>query len=902
MARSSSSPPPSDDNKPVICLLISSILPVISVMQVSCYFKGHDANVIAYQVDAAVLQYQNQKLVQQLETQKQDLHDLESKIKELKEKQVSYDDMLIKVNGVWNQLIDDIILLGAQAGAGQCALQSLDRVESSRGSIPSCPAEDIFLCRLLEADAIETSETDGPIGYIKEALESRQTSTRELMKLLEDAIDSQRAKFQDIAQVLLGKPSSEDAIIQLHKLEDLITEEASQLHEIVGVLNIKHKQFADEIQTYIENHSVDQLEIKRLAGELEESMAELEESRRKLINLKMQKVGVSGMQVPIPVPVIVPNVENGTVSPEKPADRSKRVRELKESIEEIKLNTMQVLAEDRFSELQDAREDNLTLSKQLQDLQNELKEDKHVYASRPFSLLNDQLQHWNAEAERYKMLTESLQAERPFIMRREKDLIAKAESLDAARNAIDSSESKVEELQNQLQTCVIEKNELEIKMEETMQDSGKEDVKEEFQVMSSALSKEMGMMESQLNKWKTTAEEAVSLHEKAQSFSALLDIKTEKMQKEKQELEIFVDMLGQHIYDNRGLSEIKESEHRARLQAETLRNALNEHSLELRVKSAYEAEAACQQRLSVAEAEIFELRAELDASDRDVLELKEAIKIKEGETESYISEMETIGQAYEDMQTQNQHLLQQVTERDEYNIKLVSDSVKAKQSHNKLISEKQALAKQLQQLNGSLESLKSRIAQSEEQMKIHHLEALSSIQEDRHMSISLEAVKWELGDAEKELKMLKSSVLSSEKEHEQIQRKIDDIQKELDSERNERKKLDEEMMELNRTVDKLISETGEEAIQKLQEEIKDCKGVLKCGVCFDRPKEVLFRFLAGCNFEMLPSILQSMHPKEFGITASQVSRLWNSIWAKRCSISEDLNDVHHFVLGSFGVK
>lgn len=32
--------------------------------------------------------------------------------------------------------------------------------------------------------------------------------------------------------------------------------------------------------------------------------------------------------------------------------------------------------------------------------------------------------------------------------------------------------------------------------------------------------------------------------------------------------------------------------------------------------------------------------------------------------------LQTIGQAYEDMQTQNQHLLQQVTERDDYNIKV----------------------------------------------------------------------------------------------------------------------------------------------------------------------------------------------------------------------------------------
>jgi E3 ubiquitin-protein ligase BRE1 len=43
---------------------------------------------------------------------------------------------------------------------------------------------------------------------------------------------------------------------------------------------------------------------------------------------------------------------------------------------------------------------------------------------------------------------------------------------------------------------------------------------------------------------------------------------------------------------------------------------LDEHSLELRVKAANEAEAACQQRLSATEAEIAELRAKLDASER----------------------------------------------------------------------------------------------------------------------------------------------------------------------------------------------------------------------------------------------------------------------------------------------
>ncbi|KAL6975025.1 E3 ubiquitin-protein ligase BRE1-like 2 [Sarracenia purpurea var. burkii] len=313
----------------------------------------------------------------------------------------------------------------------------------------------------------------------------------------------------------------------------------------------------------------------------------------------------------------------------------------------------------------------------------------------------------------------------------------------------------------------------------------------------------------------------------------------EKMQKEKLELQILLDMLGKQIYDSRDLLEIKESEQRACSQALHLRNALIEHGLELRVIAANEAEAACQRRLSIAEAEIADLRAKLDASDRDVLELKEAVKIKDGESEAYISEIETIGQAYEDMQTQNQHLLQQVTERDDYNIKLVSESVKTKQAQSFLLSDKQTLAKQLQQYYMTLESLKLRIADSEEQMKVCLAEALKSTQEDRHLVVNLETTRWELADAEKELKWLKSAVSSSEKESEQIQRKMDEVQAKLDSERSERKTLDEEFMELDRKFAEMSSESGEAAIQKLQGEIKDCKAVLKCGVCFDRPKEVV---------------------------------------------------------------
>ncbi len=53
-------------------------------------------------------------------------------------------------------------------------------------------------------------------------------------------------------------------------------------------------------------------------------------------------------------------------------------------------------------------------------------------------------------------------------------------------------------------------------------------------------------------------------------------------------------------------------------------------------------------------------------------------------------------------------------------MQLVSESVKTKQAQSALLSEKQALAKQLQQINTSVESLKMRISRSEVLVRFPH--------------------------------------------------------------------------------------------------------------------------------------------------------------------------------------
>lgn len=66
-------------------------------------------------------------------------------------------------------------------------------------------------------------------------------------------------------------------------------------------------------------------------GELEESMAELEESRRKLVILQLQKKGASAMTYSLVSSI------NGGSTIGRLADRTITLRQLKDSIEEAKV-------------------------------------------------------------------------------------------------------------------------------------------------------------------------------------------------------------------------------------------------------------------------------------------------------------------------------------------------------------------------------------------------------------------------------------------------------------------------------------------------------------------------------------------------------------------------------------
>ena len=69
--------------------------------------------------------------------------------------------------------------------------------------------------------------------------------------------------------------------------------------------------------------------------------------------------------------------------------------------------------------------------------------------------------------------------------------------------------------------------------------------------------------------------------------------------------------------------------------------------------------------------------------------------------------------------------------------------------------------------------------------------------------------------------------------------------------REARKKIQEEIATWNKSIDEMTSENEEAEILRLQDEIKECKAILKCGVCFDRPKEVCAHDIFGSKLFLI---------------------------------------------------
>nr|KJB41009.1 hypothetical protein B456_007G087200 [Gossypium raimondii] len=849
-------------------------------------------------LDTQVLQFQNQKLLQKLEAQKVEYSAFENKFIQLKNKQKPYDSTLQVANKSWEVLITGLesrAIHTQEAGRqnGECAPNTED------GAL--FPAEDAFLSRLMETGATESSSSNICPVQMKEDRE--QTASEKSGNILHNIVVAINDLWclKDGLYAVVKKDLPIYGSCRQKAFCDLESE-VKNLRLALGDIHLNHRSLVRELQSHRDIDAKNKAELKRLKGELEIAVAELQVSNCKLATLKAERDATKGAFFP------VLNLGGKPVAGDKFKDKHRDLQEMESALKKLLEQ-----ASTRLTELKGLHEERIEILQQLSNLQNTLKSIKCISSAQVYLLVRDQLERSKSEVSRYQDLYEKLQVEKDNLAWKEKELSIKNDIADVFQRSLAISDSRASHMGAEIQRQIDERKRIEAKLEEASREPGRKEIIAEFKSLLSSFPEEMSLMQSQLGKYKEAVVDIHSLRADVQSLYTTLDRKakecenlsvrsveqvaeTNKLQAMVQELKdsdvelkLIFDMYRHEFTDSRDVLEARDSEYKAWAHVQSLKSCLDEQNLELRVKTANEAEAVSQQRLAAAEAEIAELRQKLEASRRGKARLSDVLKSKNEENEAYLSEIESIGQSYDDMQTQNQQLLQQVTERDDYNIKLFLEGVGSKQLQDALLFEKHTMEKDLQQASSSLDFYEMKAARIEDQVCMTYFvwnnllqviqilrlvqillqlrfcsDQVQKLAEERFQnSVSLENTQKRLADIRRSSHQARESLEDSQSKIERSRVALVELQIELERQRFSKKRNEEELEVVRRKVLRLQAEIeGSSTVQRLQQELREYKEILKCSICLDRPKEVVITkcYHLFCN-PCVQKIIGSRHRK-----------------------------------------
>ncbi|KAG8083137.1 hypothetical protein GUJ93_ZPchr0014g46936 [Zizania palustris] len=750
-------------------------------------------------LDFAVLKYKNQKLSEQLEAHKFEYHAVESKFNDLKEKQRTHNGTLALVNSSWEKLVADLKSISVcKSGSPNCHPGSRHNNVQKDGTC--MPIERDTLRRLLEVGATESSGCVLHCHLGSDDPPVQPSTANVLQDILFPTNDLLHAN--ECALSTLTKLPENDHSRLLQSTSSNLSSRLNNVIQALSDLHLKHRQLAESYQNQRDSSARNRAGHKRLKEELTITASELEETNHKLAALKARRDNKQG------TPILFLTLGNKNTVEDNVRDKQRELQDLEATHKEL----MELISK-RLVEIRRLHEERIEVLNKLATFQNILTDFKSICSSKAFQLLNDQLQKSWAELDHYQTLLEKLQVDKDKFVWQERQFNLKVDLAEIPERVSAFCECRIADLKKDIQKLCDEKNMLVLKLEEASREPGRNQVIAKFKDLVSSIPSEMSVRQSEMTKHKEASLELSSLRAEVNSLSSILSRKEREIEEmlrksarsgsdimqlqsmisglrqTTKELKLFVDMYKRESTDSREVMESRYREFHEWACVHALKSSLDESILEQRVKAANEAEAISQQRLAIAEAEIAESGKKLGTSRRGLVNLSHMLKSKQEECEAYRLEVESIGQAYDDIQTQNQQLLQQIIERDDDNTKIFMEGVKAKQIQDALHLEARSLYRNLQQAN-----------------------ALMDLQ-------SLDGIQAKVGNSRLE---------------------VADVLVELEKERFSKKRIEDDLEEMSRKASSLRAKAPESAVlEKLRHEVKEYRGILKCSICHDRQKEVV---------------------------------------------------------------
>ncbi|KAG2607717.1 E3 ubiquitin-protein ligase BRE1-like 1 isoform X1 [Panicum virgatum] len=802
-------------------------------------------------LDFAVLKYKNQKLSEQLEVHKFEFRALESRFNDLKEKQRTHNETLVLVKSCWERLVADLELVSVCKSESSHSSYGTGHNNVRKDGICRTLGRG-FLNRLLEAGATESSGYSRSCHLGNDVPPEQSSTVNVLEKIFLPLSDLWHVNNEFVSAALTKLPENEHSR-HLHSATSDVLSKLNKVIQAVDNLHLKHRQLAGDYQKQRDSNAWNKAEQKCLKEELTRAVAKLEETKHKLAALKVQGDNKQG------TPILVPTLGNKNATAEKVRDKQRELQDLEATHKEL-----MELSSKRLEEIRRLHKERIETLNKLATFQNILTDFKSIRSSKAFQLVNDQLQKSQAELDDHKTLLEKLQVDMDSFVWQERQFNQKVDLAEIPQKVSAYYVSRIADLEKDVQKLCNEKNMLVLKFEDASREPGRNQVISKFRALVSSLPTEMGAIQTELSKHKDASLQLHSLRAEVHSLSGILNRKEQEIEEiscrsahagsdisqlqylvrdlreNTQELKLFMELYKHESTDSRQLMESRDRELYEWAQVHVLKCSLDESKLEQRVIAANEAEAMSQQRLATTEAEITELRQKLETSRRYLVRLSDILKSKHEECEAYVVEIESIGHAYEDIMSQNQQLLQQIIERDDHNTKLFLEGVKAKQSHDALHMEVFCLQRNLQHASTLMDLYKQKIFRLEDQLRVWS-ERVRRLSEDAmQQSISLANSQRKLAGMRGEAPKLRHSMDELQAKVGSNRLEVAELLIELEKERFSKKRIEDDLDLMSSKANSLREKTDNSAVlQKLHHEVKEYRGILKCGICHDRQKEVV---------------------------------------------------------------
>eukprot|EP00300_Choanocystis_sp_HF-7_P010590 c17027_g1_i1.p1 GENE.c17027_g1_i1~~c17027_g1_i1.p1 ORF type:complete len:660 (+),score=203.19 c17027_g1_i1:762-2741(+) len=243
---------------------------------------------------------------------------------------------------------------------------------------------------------------------------------------------------------------------------------------------------------------------------------------------------------------------------------------------------------------------------------------------------------------------------------------------------------------------------------------------------------------------------------------------------------------------------------------------------------------------------------ELEAARKEAHTAREELKLSQQSQQEMMGEFEEIATAFVDMQQQNVRLLQQLTDKDDANTQLVTESLKAKQVQQLLIDEKAALEDKSRTIEDTLKT--QEIVVRELQAHRNAFKAKEALLETEIDRVTLQLFearkKWrdvEIVRQEAELKERQFGQTLAE-----MTMRAQALSKQIADEQTTAKRAGEQVAILEGRIERLKS-TGTDGESVLHEELQDYKSKVKCPVCNSRQRNVS---LAKCGHTFCRECIQ----------------------------------------------